>query len=298
MEWLVFVVFAHLSWAFAVLITRTILTKHIRSIFVFGAFAAFVGLLPLFLIPFKGLIIPQPSQLLLSLFTGMLYLYGMLPYYKALTIEEVSRVIPLWRFIPLFVLLFAVLFVGERLDFDEFVAFILLLLGGYVISVRNFADPLKISRAFYLMLFSSFLFGIYHTLTKYIYMNQSFYNGFIIIRFGTFLGALSMLCFTTFRNQIITVLPRVKIQVTGMLLMHGILVVAGLALLNYAISIGPVSVISAASGVQAVFIFILATLLSRRHPHILAEEINTKIFVQKCVGILFISVGGGIIALK
>ena len=171
MEWLIFAILAYLLWTSCNLISKVLLTKHIKNIFVYAIFMGFIGLLPLLLIPFKGLTIPNIWLLILSLVTGMLYIYALMPYFKALSIEEVSRVIPLWRFKPLFVLTFSFVFIGERLGFYELIAFFLLLFGGFLISVKKIKDSFKISKAFYFMLFSSFLFGIYHTLTKFVYLN-------------------------------------------------------------------------------------------------------------------------------
>ena len=116
MEWLIFVILACLFWTSCNLIGKVLLTKYVKNIFVYAIFIGFVGLLPLLLIPFKSLAIPNTPLLVVSIITGMLYIYALMPYFKALSIEEVSRVIPLWRFTPLFVLIFSVGFIGEKLS--------------------------------------------------------------------------------------------------------------------------------------------------------------------------------------
>jgi len=258
---------------------------------------SFVGLSPVLLIPFKGLVIPSFPLLAVSIIAGMLHLYGMFPYYKALSIEEVSRVLPLWRFIPLFVLLFSCVFIGERLTWHEGIAFLLLVAGGYLISIKNLRDPLKIGKAFYFMVFSSFLFGIHYTLAKYVYSNQPYYDGFVWIRIGAFLGAMSALSNKKYRNELILTLSSINLKITVILFVQGLLVIIGLALLNFAMTIGPISLVSASAGFQSIFVFLAATVLSIRYPNILQEEISKKIIVQKSFAIVLMIVGACVIVL-
>ena len=212
MEWLIFVVFAYLAWTVCNIVSKILLTKHIKNIFLYGIVIGFVGLLPLLLIPFKGLTLPSFQLLLITLAAGALYIFGMLPYFKALSLEEVSRVIPLWRFKPLFVLLLAFLFIGERLSSYEIIAFFLLLFGGFFISIRKIKDSFTISRAFYFMLLSSVLLAVYAILVKYIYLHQAYYDGFILLKFGSFLGAFSLLFFKRYRVMLKTTFFQLAIK--------------------------------------------------------------------------------------
>ncbi len=279
------------------MISKVLLTKHIKNIFVYAIFMGFIGLLPLLLIPFKGLLIPNIWLLILSLVTGMLYIYALMPYFKALSIEEVSRVIPLWRFKPLFVLIFSFIFIGERLCFYEIIVFFLLLFGGFLISVKKIKDSFKISKAFYFMLFSSFLFGIYHTLTKFVYLNQPYYDGFILIRLGSFFGALSILLIKKYRIGLIETFSSISNKVRGTIIIYGILNLIGLAFFNFAVSIASVSLVSASAGIQSIFVLFSASILSVKFPQLLKEEINKKILFQKLIAIILIILGSGIIIL-
>jgi len=59
-----------------------------------------------------------------------------LPYFKALTVEEVSRVIPLLQLTPVFVLILSSFFLRETLKPEDYVAFGLLVLGGILFAIR------------------------------------------------------------------------------------------------------------------------------------------------------------------
>jgi len=297
MDWLIFAILSYLFWAFCNITSKVLLTNYVKNIFVYTIFIGFAGLLPLLLIPFKNLTIPNTQLLIITLITGMLYIYALMPYLKALSVEEVSRVIPLWRFTPLFVLIFSIGFVGEQLSFFEIIAFFLFLLGGFLISVQKLKETFKISKAFYFILFSSFLFGIYHTLTKFVYLNQSYYDGFILIRIGSFISALSILLIKKYRISLIDTFSFISNKTKGAILFYEILNLIGLAFFNFAVSIGSVSLVSASAGIQSIFVLLLASILSLKFPQILKEEISTKILLQKLIAIILIIVGAGMIVL-
>lgn len=298
MEWIIYAILAYLFWTNCNIISKVILTKYVKNIFVFAILIGFIGLIPIILIPFKGLNFPGLNLFLISLITGALYIYALTPYFKALSIEEVSRIIPLWRFTPIFVLVFATIFIGENLSLIEIIAFSLLMGGGFLISIKKFTKSFKVSNAFYLMIFSSLLFGIYHTLTKYVYLNQPFYDGFIFIRIGSFLGSASLLLLKKYRIALVQTWYSISRKVKGTIIAYELSNFIGLVLFNYAVSITSVSIISATTGFQSIFVFIAALVISKKYPKILKEETTTKVIVQKILSILLILVGVALILMQ
>ena len=140
MEWLVFALLAYLFWTVCNIISKVILTKHVKSVFVYAIFIGFVSLLPLFLIPFKSLTIPNTQLLTITLITGMLYIYALIPYFKALSMKKFQE-LPRYGDSNLYLCYFLLL------SFYEIVAFFLLFFGGFLISLRT-KESFKISRAF------------------------------------------------------------------------------------------------------------------------------------------------------
>ncbi len=295
MEWLLFAMTGYFFYALTNIISKTVVTKHIRNIFIYTVIVSFFGLIPLCLIPFYGLTVPELPQLIISLVAGMLWIYALLPFYKALQIEEMSRVVPIWRFVPFFVLIFSFIFIGERLFPYDIAAFALLFLGGILISVKKLKENLTISKAFYWMLLSAFLFGITHTMEKYVFMNQSYLDGFILIRLGGFLAGVSILVLTGQRGDFFNSWRTINTKIKYAILGYGFLQFVGIAFINFAMSLGPVSLVTATGGFQTFFVLILAIILSHKLPHILKEEISKGIISQKIIAILLLILGAGII---
>jgi uncharacterized membrane protein len=238
---------------------------------------------------------PEPWIIFFGIISGMLYIYALIPYFKMLTLEEVSRIIPVWRFIPLFVLLFAFLFLEERFDFVDLLAFILLVAGGVLISVRKIKNSLSFSKALKYMLFSSFIYGIVFTLFKFVFQEQNFSNGFMFISFGLFLGGLSTLLLKSLRKEIVCVIKEESMRFKFVIIFNRIVYLLGVVIYNLAISLGPVSLVSAATGFQSLFVLIFATILTVKFPTILKEEITAQTFLQKTISILMLVIGAALI---
>ena len=60
--------------------------------------------------------------------------YGCYFYIKAVTIEEITRVIPLFRFMPLFVIIISYFYLSEKLPSLFLLAFVLIFIGSILIS--------------------------------------------------------------------------------------------------------------------------------------------------------------------
>jgi uncharacterized membrane protein len=68
-----------------------------------------------------------------------------------------------------------------------------------------------------------------------------------------------------------------------------------LACSNYAISLGPVALISAVGSVQPLFVLLFATIVSLQFPQVLDESMSRADFLLKGLGIIAIFVGACII---
>ena len=298
MEWLLFAVSAYLLGSICNLLTKVLISRYVQSVVVNIAVVGFCNLLPLFLMPAQGLHLPDLRTLMLCFISGIIYVIILIPYFKALQIEEASRVVPLWRFTPLFILIFSNGMTGEKLDIYQAFAFVLLVIGGFLVSIKSLTDILKPSPAFYLMLLSCFLNAIYSCIAKFVYLHIPYYDGFTWMRLSTAVSITVFLCcLPKCRSQITQTLPQLSPKVKGLLLLNGLLEFAALALFNFAMSLAPVSLVSASAGIQAIFVLLFSILLSLKFPDILYEDMSRRVLTQKGFAVALIVIGTGMISL-
>ena len=137
---------------------------------------------------------------------------------------------------------------------------------------------------------SAFLFATYYILMKYIYSHQPFIGGFVWSRIGSFLGVLFILLIPEWRHLINKHRAHAQ-KPKNLIFFIFIRLLAALAfiMLNWAISIGNVTLINALQGVQYAFLFLLILFLSAKYPQILNEESGGGVMLQKIIGIILIS---------
>lgn len=299
MSWLLITILFYLIFAVVFLVDKYLLAGPIPNSKVYTFYIGTLGILVLILAPFVGFYIPGFFQIILSLLTGALFIYGIFWWNSALRLFEASRVIPaIGGILPIFTFLLIYIFSKGKEIFKiwEFLAFILLILGSILITYEK---AKKISlKSFKISVIAAFFLSLSFVLAKYVYMAQPFWSGYIWIRIGGFLMAMGFLSAKEVRNE----LSKVKINFpkkTAAIFLSNQAAGAGANILqNWAIALAPlvgVAIINALQGVQYAFLLMFAVLLSLKFPQILKEEISRKILFQKIIAILLI--GGGLIIL-
>jgi len=162
MTWLIISIFAYFLNALAGLIDKILLKKSIPEPVVYTFYVGVLSLIALVLIPW-GFQYPGLNLLLTSLLAGFIFIFALWLLYTLLKKEEVSRIIPLvGGFSSVFVFLSASLFSLERLSSRQILAFIIILIGGFLISLKG-KELKKIlsKKIFFLGLLDSSLFALF-----------------------------------------------------------------------------------------------------------------------------------------
>ncbi len=327
--WLTLAILAYFFIALAAFLDKYILGGPLPSPKIYSFYAGLLALSVLLIVPFGVLLslefipslqvifpeafeilfIPSFSLVALSLATGIIFLLALLSYYKGIYNFEVSRIGPaVGGIVPLFTLalIYIFTFIPLELGFErkaliprEYLALIFLVLGSVVLTLHR--EKLATLKSFKISIIASFLFSLTFILTKLVYTFLPFWTGFIWIKLGVFLGAMLLLAFSSelrkgifrhkkgFGKKI--ALPFIFARGAGAI---------GGVLQNGAIFLAPMiflPLINALTGVQYVFLIILATLFFFKFPKILKEEISKRVLLQKTLAIWLIVAGLALLSL-
>ena len=306
MLWLIIAVLAYLLFAFVSLGDKYLLKgapEPKTYTFYVGVFSSFA----LILIPFVGFSVPGFVEILFCLLAGILLMIGVFATYEGLERFEASRIIPaMGGFVPVFTLAFTYLFSRGQavLGIKEIIAFVLLVLGSILISYSPAKklpfNSLKISAI------AALFFSLGFVLSKYVYLMLDFWTGFIWIRIGAFLTALSFIVFKKSRREIFSAVPIFNKKTKVFFVFNQVIGSGAFILQNWAVALAGIvylPIINALQGIQYVFLFIIVIFLSLGLPSWsrktgLKEKISKKIVFQKITAILFIGAGLIILALK
>ncbi|MDH5438682.1 MAG: EamA family transporter [Candidatus Bathyarchaeota archaeon] len=291
MDWFIFAFMATVLWAVGVVIDKHILTKHMQDPFSYQLLFTITEAPILLLI----LLTPISSALpwsLLGIVGGLGIYLGLILYFKAMRIEEASRVISLWYISPIFVLLLAYVFLEEILSLPSYSGVMFLVLGAIFISYRKEKGKKPvIPPALGLILASGVVFAGYEVLTKYVLDTIDYFSYFFWNFIGTAIIGSSLFCFPKIRGNFLNDIERVNRTVLFWRIINTSLGVIATVFYYIAMSDGPVSLVAAASSLEPFFVFAFTLLLSLFAPRILKEETGKKVVTMKALAIILIIVG-------
>ncbi len=301
MSYLLIAIIAYSLIALNSALDKIILNKSVPHPAVYCFYMGILSFFGIIFAPFGRFWI-NGEQALLGLLVGAIFMVALFLLYRAVFSGEASRVGPLvGGLTPIFVSVLSFFFLGERLKFSQFLAFLFLMAGGLLIAwnfetgnqtkeerKKNRQKEWQIIKT---SLLASLVFGIYYILLKHTYNHQNFVAGFVWTRLGSFLATFLLLISAKNRQLIRESFGQSKIQAGALVLFNKSLSGFSFAILNYAITIGSITIINALQGVQYVFLLVWVLLFSKFYPKILNEEFNNKILLQKVFSIILIIVG-------
>ncbi len=291
-------IIAYSLYAVNGVIDKFLLSKAVRSPAVYAFFIGITGpftfvlallaLIPGLNIKFEFLSVPN---LLIAITAGASFVWALYFLYKATQQTSVSRILPIeGGLVPVFTLVFAYIILGERLLQTQLIAFIFLVVGAVIISLRHDKSGWH-AKAFTNATIAAVLFALSFVLTKYTFDHSSFISGLVWTRLGFFVVAMSFLLSPSVRHGIRNA-PKETTKGNKYLYL-GARVSGSLSgfLQNYAISLGSVTIVNAMQGTQYVLILVGTVLLSKYYPKILKEKVTRAIIMQKVLAIVLIATG-------
>lgn len=288
--WLLYAMLAPLIFSVNNVMEKFIRTRHL-STFTFAIFSGLGYFSILVLLPFVDLP-SSPTVIILSFITGSLFFLNSFPYFQALSIEEASRVVPLWALEAPVALVLSFIFLGERLQPIDYAGFVLVVSGAFLISARNLRDVLIPGRVFMLMLLATLITAVGLTMSKWVYAQVPFWSAQVLFWSGG--GLTALIIMALFRAKAGRFFAEVRQLSRGTFLQLGIrqfLLLSAFLVFGMAIMTGSVSLSAALVQLTALYVFLIATTMSLFKPHLIKENIGRKALLMKAAAILMIVAG-------
>lgn len=315
--WLFITVGAYFINAGVYVADKFLLSKKIHSSIAYAFYVGIWSIFNVFLLLLAPWRAPSLQELTLDLLAGFLFLVTLVFWYKALHQSEASRVVPIvGALVPIFSFILSFVFLGETLSQQQFIAFIILICGGVLISIKHTkvysyqkvvnrfreiigdifgempAGVQPTSRLLVNSVVAAVFFATYYVLMKYIYMYQPFVSSFVWSRLGSFIGVLLMLFVPDWRSIIIKQQRGTKTPKNMLFfLLIRLAAAAAFIMINRAISLGNVAIVNALQGVQYLFLFVIILIVSAKFPKILHEQLGGGVLLQKLIGTIMVCLG-------
>jgi len=283
MEWIIFALLAPFIWSVGSILLKFMRTNYIKSPIGYLIYVTPTTLFSLFLLLFEPFQNPGILNIILLLLIGMIAYIAYALYIYALHKEEVSRATILFGTIPLFVLFFATTFLGEILSIIDYIAFFVIILGTFLISVKDFNEMFRIRNGLYIVLLSCIIFAVHDVMLKSL-SEINFSTAMIIRQAGMLILSLLLIIFSKVAwNKTKEIARSFNKKRTILAYSTEIIGMIGMVFFFLALKKAPVSLVVLLGGFQPLFVLALALLLSVFLPKIIKEEINKKTIAIKIV---------------
>ena len=293
--WLILALLGNAVLAVVGITDKLILTKSVPKPIVF-VFYSTLFVLPLFLfLPF-GVIFPTAlADHLIFAVSGICFVLGLWAMYIGFQESEISHVGPLvGAATPFFVFFLGNIFLGEKFTSIKLLAIFVLILGSLIVSFEKSKWHNGWHRGMAWGVLAGLLFAVSHVISKYAYDAYGFYNGFIWTKLWIGAFAIFLMPFPSvralFHKKENTPAPS-RTGAAGLVVANKLLGILGVIMVQYAISLGSVSLVNALSGVQYAILIILVALISKFYPQILKETYTRKEIFQEVLAVATISLG-------
>lgn len=292
---LIFAFVTSILWSLVAILDKLVLSRYrvgTRIVILFHIiFGAFIGIL---LSPFYFRFECVGLNILVVIFvTAAFYLASLYYYFKAVSLEEISRVVAMSYLTPLFVAVLGKIFLKENLTSLQYVGVIMVSIGAFSISSSS-EQLFKINKSLIYMFLSSIFLATDSILTKFLLMKCDFWNVFIMLRIAVFVIAVPVILKSVenFKLQgnlnVSEFFSKMKI---GYILASEVLYLTGIIFFLIAMSLGSVTIANAIVSTQPLILLLLLALLYKTNKLVLEDLSLSRKVIQKIIFIVVIVVG-------
>ncbi|MEK6892260.1 MAG: EamA family transporter, partial [Nanoarchaeota archaeon] len=285
--WIFFVFIAQFIWAICSLIDKNVISKgYLTNPLVYIILNGVSNLSLFLLLPFFHFSPLSLMDFLAALASSALAFVGVILYYEAVKYEEISRITMLYPFTPLFVIILSFFFLNESLSMYRLFGFALLIAAGLIAAYHKSKKMFRLNKSFYLMIGSTFSIAIAYITAKHVFTVTDFWSGVLWLRLTGF-SAFLVLIIPSVRRDFARTFKNMKNKIKGLLGFKVTIDAAAFVISDYAILLGPVSLVAALSNAAApLFTFTLALIATFYLPDFVREDTHKENIEAKLIALL------------
>ncbi len=289
-----FALLAPVLYASSSFIDKYMVEKHVKHYATYVILGGFISLpFSLYMFYRQGApLLPLHDAALMTV-AGLFVSLALLPYVRAIMLDDVSRVTPAFQIIPVIVYAMSYVFLGERLSVNELAGSALVLLGAYLVSAKkgHFLDvQLRKSSGWVLM--ASIMWATPSVILRYVSGVYGFETSVAYQYFGAGIGAFALLLIPAFKKGFSLDIPTIKPYAWAIIIGNELLYLGATLVGYYAITIAPaLAVASSLVSTMPFFALILGVVLSTWFPRFIKEDIEKGTLLIKAAAVALILVG-------
>ncbi len=292
-----------LIWACVNIVDKNFVSRNIGGAGVATLLSAAASLAVLVAVPFfEKISFPSFFAVGVPVLGGVFWAGCVWFYYKALKVDEVSRVIPIFQLDPIFTAVLAAFFLGEVFSPGIYFGIVLLVAGAVLISLKktgvqngwkDILSSLRFGPGFRFILASTLLVSANGLAVKLALREMGFLSVFFWMRFGVVAASAP---FVFIRGGKFVEALRRHPRSFALVFVSNLAGAGASLAFTLATALTYLTLVSAIAAVQPLFTLLLAAGLSFLLPSVIKENIGKKTLALKLFAILLIILGSWIVA--
>jgi len=294
MDWILLALVSVLIWAGNNILDKIFLEKFVKDIGAISIIVGFFSILVFFLLlPFSNLSQFEFKDALIAMLAGFLLIVSYVPYLKALSIDEASRVVPVYQTIPIFVLVISYVLLGESFGAKSLIGFFVVLFGTLLLSLDKFSFGfISFRKSFRYMILTSLIYAFAIVIFKFVAKDYDVVSTFCLEVLGSGLAGVAFwILIPKYRKEFNLALKNLPKKGFMVLAINEGTFLVGKLINAYALVLAPVALVSLVENTQPFFVLLYALFLSKFFPRILKEDFSKNSIKIKLVSLVIITVG-------
>ena len=301
MTWVLYALGSAITFSLVSTLDKVLLQKYIPSSRVFIILVGFVQLLlALIVLPLASFTGYGADDAAIAIGSGLVTGAYLILLFWAISLQDVSRVVPVASTYPIFIAVIAQFFLGEELGVLAWTGICVTVAGVGLMSFGPTARASDMGKGqtmvFALLVTASLLFGLTQIMSKVVADDMDVWT----LLMWRMLGAAAVCIALLVRTQVVPDIMRAlrNPSAVGLLLLtEGALVLVAMVFTLEAIYNGPVSLASTVMATRPLFVFGLGIVLSMGASNVLNEPLEGRIIATKLLAIAMMVAGVGAVTL-
>ena len=301
MTWVLYALGSAITFSLVSTLDKVLLQKYIPSSRVFIILVGFVQLLlALIVLPLASFTGYGADDAAIAIGSGLVTGAYLILLFWAISLQDVSRVVPVASTYPIFIAVIAQFFLGEELGVLAWTGICVTVAGVGLMSFGPTARASDMGKGqtmvFALLVTASLLFGLTQIMSKVVADDMDVWT----LLMWRMLGAAAVCIALLVKTQVVPDIMRAlrNPSAVGLLLLtEGALVLVAMVFTLEAIYNGPVSLASTVMATRPLFVFGLGIALSMGASNVLNEPLEGRILATKLLAIAMMVAGVGAVTL-
>ena len=288
---LFFAILGYTLLAIVSILDKSILSRSVKKSSVYTFYSTIFFFVAFLAIPWCVSI--DSFGIFLSLISGLTYGFALWTLFESLKYGEASHVTPfVGAVVAVATYFLSYMFLGEVLGSGVKLGLIFLVGASLLLSVERSKKHTGFHKGFYWAFLSGVLFGVSHVFAKYIYSLYPFFTSIVWTKGSVGFVALFALCVPGVLSALLNKgKDKIKEGSGNVLVWDKALGIASVLLIQYAISIGSVTVVNGLAGIQYVLMFLFIYFLTKFSPATFAEKFSKKELIVESLALALIIIG-------